>query len=485
MTKKIIFTLLFAVVMLSACNSKSELAEIKEQHTQTQNAPTESTSPVQTPSPSPVSTEAPATNPTDENTLTIAIRGNGYPYLDSVIEIFEAEHEGIDVIVERIDYETYGSKVKTAVLSGAAPDIIHITSDVDYEFAGSAYLADLNTFIDNDSEFKRSDYFESVFDCLEVNEKLPYIAGSFSMSFVGANSSSKEAVSLFSEYEKVSFDDMIEIYNAASDKGDLGLLPHFSVYDVVYSPEFVDFRNKICRYNEQEFIDKLNATMELWQENPAPVSNYIPEYAEGYLFHSIDYMERSALMPAKEPYLSFSKMDLNVDGSENRHVPTEFVDFKPFAETDGNVYYYSVVSPTLGINANSANQELAWEFIRLLISDEIMDILLNDRSFQMTNSHQIFINKKVNRTFAENYYSTYIKKELGVDELPADVIADINLTLDKIEGFANMPMIHTRNFPENLNTEINKVAEQLNQGMITPEQAATQLYSIVSIAFAE
>jgi len=493
MTKKIIFALLFALAMLSACNSKSELAEIEEQNAQAENAPIKSASlseaPAPTPAPIPSSSfaaaEAPSNKPADENTLTIAIRGNSYPYLESVIEIFKAEHEGIEVNVERIDFETYDSKIKTAILSGMAADIIHIPFDVDYEFAGSAYLADLNVFIDKDSEFNKSDYFESVFNCLEIGGKLPYIAGSFDMYFAGVNASSKEAVSLFSEYETVSFDDMIDIYNAVSDKKELDLSTQFSATEVVYSPEFVDFRNKICRYNEQEFVDKLYEAMELGQANPVSATNYIPEYAESHLFYNIGYMSRNVFMPAKEPYLSFSKWDINIDGSENLYVPTDFVDFKPFADANGNAFYYSVSSPTIAINANSTKQELAWKFIKLLISDEILDILLDNRNFKMSNQHQIFINKNVNRTFAENYYSTYIKKELGIDELPADVIADINATLDKIEGFANMPMVHTRNCPTNLNIEINKTVDMLNRGMITPEQAAAQLYSIVSIAFAE
>lgn len=87
------------------------------------------------------------------------------------------------------DYTAGATKLTTELLAGNVPDIIDLNGMPYTQLAAKGILEDLYPYIDNDSEFSRSDFFENVFKALEVNGKLYSTCASFSLeTLVGAAS---------------------------------------------------------------------------------------------------------------------------------------------------------------------------------------------------------------------------------------------------------------------------------------------------------
>lgn len=88
------------------------------------------------------------------------------------IEGWQKTHPEIKVVFEHTPYSGYDSKILTRIAGGAAPDII--TTEVDYfvTFASKGVLEDLTPSVQQDPDFRLSDFFPQIVDRFTVNGKL-------------------------------------------------------------------------------------------------------------------------------------------------------------------------------------------------------------------------------------------------------------------------------------------------------------------------
>ncbi len=88
------------------------------------------------------------------------------------IEDWQKVHPQIKVIFEHTPYTGYDSKVLTRIAGGAAPDVI--TTEVNYfvTFASKGVLENLTPFVQNDPDFKTSDFFPQIIDRFTMDGNL-------------------------------------------------------------------------------------------------------------------------------------------------------------------------------------------------------------------------------------------------------------------------------------------------------------------------
>ena len=326
-------------------------------------------------------------------------------YMDGAIKAFEEAYPNIKIKTSQApkgDLDRYNPYISTAIMSGAASDIIQVSDDNMYAFANSPYFVNLYDFINSDAEFNKTDYFMSVLEMLENNNgQLPFLPGGFSISYAGVNSNDKEAVELFSSHNTISRNNQIEIYKHLANENQLQLSGSFVLRDIILSDEYVDFKNKTCNYNTPAFIEALQEALDFGATGNYPyVGEYLKENADKYLLLEVRAFARRVCLPNKKPYMNFS---------ENRNTPNEFVDFKPFADSQRRIKCFFGHTPCMAINANASpeKQEATWLFVKFLTTEDAYKYV--DKAI-VFNMPQFFLNKELSETFMYEYYEDYIKK---------------------------------------------------------------------------
>jgi len=88
------------------------------------------------------------------------------------IKDWQAAHSDIKIIFEHTPYSGYDSKILTRIAGGAAPDIIATEVDYFVTFASKGVLEDLTPYAEEDTSFKKEDYFPSILNRFLVQGRL-------------------------------------------------------------------------------------------------------------------------------------------------------------------------------------------------------------------------------------------------------------------------------------------------------------------------
>ena len=127
--------------------------------------------------------------------ITLGTQSLGYEYKTAIID-FNRKNDKYRI--EVIDYSEYNTeddysagltKMTTEIMAGNVPDILDLNGLPTTQLAAKGILEDLYPYIDSDSEFDRSDFFENVLAAFEHDGKLVSTVSGFSINTVlGASS---------------------------------------------------------------------------------------------------------------------------------------------------------------------------------------------------------------------------------------------------------------------------------------------------------
>ena len=108
-------------------------------------------------------------------TLTLTTFGYSAEQLkgyQNVISAFEAKFPNIKIQTINVpSVPNYREKLLTMFASGSPPDIMMMSDDGFREFASKGLFMDLDSWLAKESNFKKSDFFESTFQAFEYNGK--------------------------------------------------------------------------------------------------------------------------------------------------------------------------------------------------------------------------------------------------------------------------------------------------------------------------
>ena len=143
-------------------------------------------------------------------------------------------------------------RLSADIVSGNGPDIVDLSCIDADSFIDQGILADLNTFIDEDSTFSRDDFVENVFEVYENNGQLYGIPLSFTIDTMLAKTS------VVGEEMGWNIEDLQNIMETYPDGAEI--VEFYGKTDILEKlltagvEAYVDWGNGTCSFDSEEFI---------------------------------------------------------------------------------------------------------------------------------------------------------------------------------------------------------------------------------------
>ena len=318
-----------------------------------------------------------------QEVITISVPASNRQ-LDMAISRFQKEHPEYRIDIQTYpssDYETYVKNLNTQILSGKGPDIISVAGLPCENYIDRNILADIGELMAKDSSFDMSKYYTNIFDAMKTNGRLYVLPTSFTFNVLMANQEILDQSSIKIDDGHWTWND----FKSASEKvtqkevagaGNRAALPGVSSMDMLnlftdgsYS-NYINADNKKASFTSQGFIDLLN-TVKAFGDEKLVNSNVQTD-----MVSVLDAAGRGSIVfyPCNiDDYFMYWFMK----SALNDHLSLYNI---PSAGNSGSRTF--TTNSLYAINKNSKNTEIAWEFLKVLLSDEIQSQALQEEGSQ-------------------------------------------------------------------------------------------------------
>jgi predicted small lipoprotein YifL len=419
----------------------------------------------------------------------------GTIYVDDFTKqaILDFNKKNTDARIEVRDYSIYNTqddwtigavKLDLDVVNGVAPDIISYSYGAGGDpakYAEKGAFADLYEFIDNDADFTREDFFRNILDAGTYNGELNILIPTFNLiSIVGKKS-------IFGDKTTITVADTA----AAMDK-----YPEASLFTGVQpvSAEStiagIISANGLTNFNTPEFIEllefgkRLPATAEFdWATFDAIA--YLDAWGPG----GYGFRENKALLASGGVDFASFRDSKDSFGEDFAYVG--------YPTLTGEVT--SFISPygMFAINAKSESKDVAWRFLRSLLTEENYLAIGNSSvtsinihvfeaaaAIEMTPLAERDLSKGITRRVREGDYMTD-KTYTSIDEIDMNDPYFANYALTAAEVAQMRAVIESTTKIPNPDNQINAIVrEELEPyfaGAKTAEETAKVIQSRVSL----
>lgn len=304
----------------------------------------------------------PSTLP-ERQILTMACMFIPWDIRSDIVE-FNKSQDKIRITLK--DYSEFGTeenpdggiqKLNTEMVSGAIPDMFYFDSSMPVEVYGAkGFLMDLWPLIDSDKELKREDLMTNFFDALSQDGKLYQITDRFAIATaagvrdVVGSAPAWNLQELMSAYQQLGPE--ATIFGQMDTKE--GIL-HTCVDRNLNA--FIDWENKVCRFDSQEFADLLE------------FADTFPAEFDEENFDWNTYESNEARIMARKQLLSMenlSSFDRVMTLNEALQGKISYIGYPTMDHNGSTFEYYN----GLAIGAQCKNTEAAWSFIRQYLTED-------------------------------------------------------------------------------------------------------------------
>lgn len=304
---------------------------------------------------------SPVTINGEKVTLTLATTDSVLPYaLDKAMSAWNMAHPEITLRLR--DYSVYNTAADPQggerqlildVASGKAPDIYNLSiydEDMNAQLLSRrGLLADLNPFLEQDSELKRTDFIESALNALETDGKLYQITPSFRFLSCTAPLSDVGTADIYSYSE---LEQLTTEQGGYYEKLFNNMYGRDSWLELMVSAsgsKLVDWQRGECNFNSEYFMRLLSLACR--QPVEADLSNanftsFVSNSGALLNLYAFDSIELAGAMA-------------DIYGTNN----CTFVGLPEVGQV-------LVPSFSLGISTQSAHKERCWEFIREFLVED-------------------------------------------------------------------------------------------------------------------
>ena len=280
---------------------------------------------------------------------------------------FNKENEKYRVVIS--DYSKFdtdsdmsggANKLNTDIVSGNAPDILVLDSDMPVDsYISKGLFEDMTDYFNNDPELSKVQFLDHVMEAFKTDGKMYKLIPSFSVETVVAPSSDvgKDGYTwTIDELEKLVKEKNIEHKNI------FGPLSRDEVMEMALQlsgSQYIDWSTLTCSYNSDAFIHLLEFVNEFPEELSEDDYGYDP---------STYYRRKMAL--AERLYLyTFSDFNYEEKGTFGEDIqPVGF----PSDNGTGSALYPNI---QLTMSATSKVKDGCWEFMRYFLTDEYQNTI--------------------------------------------------------------------------------------------------------------
>ena len=413
--------------------------------------------------------------------------------IESAINKFQAAHPNIKVEVK--DYEgafsaeklksstaedeynrskqaqeNYRKSVSTELMAGKGPDIIDTTiSILPYrELAEKNVLANMSKLIKNDKNFDIGNYQQDLLNACKYKDNLYIMPISFSIiNTLGMNKSIINKEGLKFDSSRWTWEDFFDIAQKikkdtnGDGKADQYALPKMTARELLnyiyVNDNFIDYDNKTAKFNSKEFIELLN---------------FVKSFPTDLVCSPV--MDRTELHKKADPgTIGFIPAELQDYSSlsYNQAVFNEEVEYldMPLYNGKRNAKSFELYR-SFAINEKSELKEEAWEFIKVLLSDELQSS--PDNHGFPVNLFALQEQANLGLTSSNNYYEGRNVKPLKLEDIDM-----INKMMGEIKAV---------NYSEsNADKIVFDGADEFFSGKKTAEEAANQIQNKINIYLGE
>ena len=394
--------------------------------------------------------------------------------LNIAIERFTAIHPDVEIVLNRYnnDWQRYNMQVSAELLAGTADDIIDAALFPFFNFADRGFLVDIYQLMRNDPDFNKDDYFMNVFYGMKYNGGLYAFPTEFGYDVVGVNNMfSDELVEMFRQYDTISYRQLLDLFLGLPDNGGHFLGFNMDVLNIADANfiDFIDLENNTANFDSDEFIGLI--------EDAKAATN--PQKAmDGELGLRLcgGVIPKARLVEHSYNYLFF------LAGSHSLqvffpHLREEvFTHFIPLTTSNGEIMTHS--NHQFLINAASENIDLAWEFLKFLTTDEVLNSNISGNIPVKREMVRVSIPPKVENAF--NFIATF-------ETAPSESVADISeYVIAILDRYNEMPMRDSQNIHDRrLLGILTEIIIEFYHDFLTAEQAATELQNRISVFLME
>lgn len=277
-----------------------------------------------------------------------------------VADAFMEEHPGVTIKIdapspEDDQNEIFLQKYNTRIMTGDGFDIVDTSVTGMEKYGGEQGLfVDLYELMDADKEFRREDYFSCIFEPMETDGKLYELVYSVQPLYVWLNKRLLGRAGLEYTEETISFIEMYELYEKVRESEGERIFLTDSMYGYegmsAYEDGYFVRNNQI---DSDEFREYLKMRHELYYTSESRTS-----WSDGTIRINDDVLCRvgDAL---RLPYSNL----VDAAFTETEDVTGAVV----YEGMHGERYFYN--PDALAISSFSENKELAWEFLKFVVSN--------------------------------------------------------------------------------------------------------------------
>ena len=291
-------------------------------------------------------------------------QANSFTIIDKAIAKFEHAHPGVTVHyysgIRKDDYSEWFSR---KLLAGEEPDIFMVLGTDFNQFASMGVMKNLETFIEEDTDFEPEKYFTSAFvsgQYESVQYALPYETVP-TLMFVNKTLLTQEGIDM--PEENWTWEDFYEICKKVTrDTDGDGVLDQFGSYNY-------DWMDALCSNGGGVFNTK-GTEAALTDSRVVEAVKYVRSINDLYGGEKLTQEDfnggRVAFMPLTfAEYRTYKTYPYKIRKYANFQWDCVTM---PAGKQGGNIS--QVDSLLMGISANTKEEKLAWEFLKLLTYDE-------------------------------------------------------------------------------------------------------------------
>lgn len=386
------------------------------------------------------------------------------------------------------------NQVSTDLMGGRGADILGFNTLPFHRYAQQGHLVDLTQFMNNDPNFNINDYKSNILDVLTTDNGLFMLPLSYSFNYLVFDSTlfSAEQKNMLLSNDVHSISDLLHATDSPYQ-----LMPSFSITLLnqvfsLYRGHFIDIENRTANFTDGVFEELITAIKHL---NEAGELHEMTQFAGAA---TTGAATRFGGQQAEQTTRYYYKINpaITLFNEFNRDDPDRFAMSFGSGITDddliagllsnsrGDVPFFiggMGSGEAFGINSNSQNQALAWEFIKFMSSTAMME-LLQAQSLGGIPLH-IGAFEEYARRFATNAFFGG-SDENEILEMDEAQTARFNAYVETVLRFSNL--LNTFNDIDELIDEMVLPAiNEFFEGSISAEDLAQNLQGRVSLILNE